>query len=329
MPLDHFLPATYIAGFSTDTNPVRRQRRVWVADKQAGKIFETAASNVCAINDFYTLETSQFDAPRVVDAQFSYYEGPLANAIDHLISGVIDAHTWLTVLVRFVAGLLVRGPDFNRRFLRRFSDSFRAELAKLDPVFHGRDNTNLARIHEHQRLLAPICGAAWTVLETSGGVEQITNDLGFIGFEHVQTKYRGIAVPLDRHHILTLRPRLQAILAIARAGTWVPEIRFGKLSDEQHVAFTTTVGAAAQRFVFGPTDRAVTPHIIKQEMPPLVPDPADLGFLAGRRASVHEMLFFELLQKIGTPPHRPDPKIYIDFSEKIRKAEAAGRWVDI
>jgi hypothetical protein len=132
-----------------------------------------------------------------------------------------------------------------------------------------------------------------------------------------------------RHHILTLTPRLQAILAIAKAGTWVPEIRFGKLSDEQHIAFTTTVGAAAQRFVFGPTDRAVTPHIIKQELPPLVPDPAHLGFLAGRQASVHEMLFFELLQKIGTPPHRPDAKIYIDFSEKIRKAEAAGRWVDI
>ncbi len=30
-------------------------------------------------------------------------------AINHLISGVVDAHTWLTVLVRFVAGLLVRG----------------------------------------------------------------------------------------------------------------------------------------------------------------------------------------------------------------------------
>jgi hypothetical protein len=270
MPLDHFLPATYIAGFSTDTNPIRRERRVWVADKQTGKIFETAASNVCAINDFYTLKSSQFDADsrRVVDEQFSYYEGPLANAINLLIRGVVDAHTWLTVLIRFVAGLLVRGPDFNHRFLRRFSDSFRTELGKLDPVFYGRDNTNFARILEHQRLLAPICGATWTVLETSGGVEQITNDLGFVGFEHVQTRYRGIAVPLDRHHILTLTPRLQAILAIAKAGTWVPEIHFGKLPDKQHIAFTTTVGAAAQRFVFGPTDRAVTPHVMKQDLPP-------------------------------------------------------------
>ena len=167
------------------------------------------------------------------------------------------------------------------------------------------------------------------MLAASGGVEQITNDLGFIGFERVQTKYRGIAVPLDRYHILTLTPRHQAILAIAKAGIWVPEIRFGKLSDEQHIAFTATVGAGAQRFVFGPTERAVSPHIIKQELPPLVLDPADLDFLTGRRASVHEMLFFELLQKIGTPPHHPDAKIYIDFSKKIQKAEALGRWVDI
>jgi hypothetical protein len=264
-----------------------------------------------------------------VDAQFSHYEGPLANAINHLISGVIDAHTWLTVLVRFVAGLLVRGPDFNRRFLRRFSDSCRAELAKLDPVVYGSDNTNFARILENQRLLAPICGAAWTVPETSGGVEQITNDLGFIGFEHVQTHDRGIAVPLGPHRVLTLTPRLQAFLAIAKAGTWVPEIRFGKLSDEQHIAFTTTVGVAAQRFVFGPTDRAVTPHVIRQELPPLVPDPADLGFLASRLATVHDMLFFQLLTVIGTPPHHPDAKIYIDFSKKIEKAEALGRWVNI
>ena len=109
MPLDHFLPATYIAGFSADTNPVRRQRRVWVADKQAGKIFETAASNVCAINDFYTLESSQFDAPRIVDAQFSGYEGPLANAINHLVAQIkqkTPAHHFS--LARGVGGPLAR-----------------------------------------------------------------------------------------------------------------------------------------------------------------------------------------------------------------------------
>jgi len=136
-------------------------------------------------------------------------------------------------------------------------------------------------------------------------------------------------VPLDRHHILTLTPRLQAFLAIAKAGKWVPEIRFGKLSDEQHVSLTRTVGAAAQRFVFGPTDRAVTAHIIKRELPPLVPDPGDLGFLAGRRASVHEMLFFQLLEIVGSPPRHPNAKIYIDFSKRIRRAEALGRWVDV
>ena len=242
---------------------------------------------------------------------------------------MIDAYTWLTVLVCFVAGLLVRGPDFNRRFLRRFSDPLRSQLAKLDPVFYGPDNTNLARIFQHQRLLAPICGAAWTILETSGAAEQITNDLGFIGFEHVQTHYRGIAVPLDPYHILTLRPTLQAFLAIANAGTWLPELRFGKLSDKQHIAFTRIVGAVAERFVFGPTERAAAPHTIKQDLPPLVPDPADLRFLAGRHASVHETLFFELLEINSTPPHRPGGKIYIDFSKKIQKVAALGRSVDI
>jgi hypothetical protein len=133
------------------------------------------------------------------------------------------------------------------------------------------------------------------------------------------TLRRIIAVPLDLHHILILTPRRQAFLALAKTGTWVPELRFGKLSDEQDLAFTRTLGAAAQRFVFRPTERAVTPHIIKQDLPPLVPDPADLGFLAGRQASVHEMLFFQLLEIFRTPPSRPDAKIYIDFSKKVQQ----------
>jgi hypothetical protein len=238
---------------------------------------------VCAIHDFYTLKSLQFDASRVVDAHFSYYERPLATAFGQRISGVIDAHAWLTVLVRFVAGLLVRGPDFNRRFLRRSSDPLRTELAKLAHIFYGSD--------KHQRLLAPICGAEWTVLETSGRVEQSTNDLGFIGFEHLEAHCRRIAVPLDPYHILTLRPRLQASLAIANAGMWVPELRFGKLSDEQQ-----TVGTAAHRFLFGPSEPAVTPHVIKQDLPPLHPDPADLGSLRAAKPACTRCSSFNSLR---------------------------------
>jgi hypothetical protein len=73
----------------------------------------------------------------------------------------------------------------------------------------------------------------------------------------------------------------------------------------------------------------VTPHVIKQDLPPLLPDPADLGFLAGRQASVHEILFFQLLEIFRTPPSCQNAKIHVDFSKKVQQAEPLGRWMDI
>ncbi len=331
MPLHHFLPATYLAGFSDDPNPIRRQRRIWVGDKRTGNVFEAPVSRVCAINDFYTLREPGAWSPQIVDESWSFYERSLAPAIQQIILGTINAKTWLTVLVRFVAGLLVRGPDFNSRFLRRFHSAWPdlQQYGALHQSLLRPDNTNMARLMEVQRLLGPLCGARWCVRSTSGNIAQIVSDLGFVGFGNPETGATGLALPLDPYRVLTLTPRMEAFLAVARNGTWVPEIHWEQVTDADHMTFNATVAATAQRFIFGATEGAVRSHLRTQDLPPLVPEAADLGFIAGRRASVHEMLFFDLLGIIAKPPHHPEAKIYIDFSKKIERAEALGRWVDI
>jgi hypothetical protein len=145
MPLHHFLPATYLACFSTDVNPERRQRMLAVGDKKEGKVFNAPASKVCGINDLYTLTENKTN-PDLVDSAWTFYEKGLASALDQLIKGTITCQIWANTLIPFVTGLLIRGPDFNERFENRI---IRLGVAELAPS----DNTNVARLFENQRLV--------------------------------------------------------------------------------------------------------------------------------------------------------------------------------
>ncbi len=117
-PRQHFIPATFLAGFSSDGNPTRRDRYLHVLRRGQSESFSAKAANVGCISDFYALQATGHDLnPGQVDDVWAGYEGRLAQAIEWLVSGEpIDARLWLRVLVPFVAGLFVRGPDFNQRF---------------------------------------------------------------------------------------------------------------------------------------------------------------------------------------------------------------------
>ena len=94
-----------------------------------------------------------------MDSVWGGYESRFAVALDGLISGSLDAAIWLRVLVPFVAGVLVRGPDFNHRFTRR------TQGFQFTP---DKDNINSVRLLELQRLLAPVLAARWQVFKTNG-----------------------------------------------------------------------------------------------------------------------------------------------------------------
>lgn len=152
MPLDHYLPATFLASFSQELCQPRRKSLLAVGDviKKREPRWDKA-ENLAARNNFYT--TDNVD-PRIIDKIWLGYESTFDSAVNALIGGNIDALTWARTLVPFVAAMLVRGPDFNTRFESRpFIRSY-AQDRKL-----SADNANGARVMELQRLLGPIAAA--------------------------------------------------------------------------------------------------------------------------------------------------------------------------
>lgn len=313
MPLDHYLPATYIARFSNDLSGPRRNRRVWAVDKRSGRAFQTSAGNLCAENDFYTISHNQ---PRIVDDIFSVYEGSLSESIDNLITRTIDALAWAQTLVPFASGLLVRGRDFDQRFARRLFIAFGAAISSV--LRGGTDNTNLARLMEMQRLQASVLGAKWTVVAAAGGLQQITNDLAFNAHLESSSGSKGIAIPIGLHHIVTIIPTTSRhVVAIGRGGKWYPKIEYATMTEAQQDGFNHCLATSAQRFLIGPDEAAVARYANRQNAPPQVPEPSMLGFMSGAMARQYEHTYARLLTALDTPPSIDGEEIYVDFEGNI------------
>lgn len=138
MPFDHYIPASYLGRFSSEEDRPRRRRRLWIADQQQGRVLWQAAETICGARDFYSVSSSL--DPRLIDKMWTSYEPDLNRALDRLITGQLDAAQWLKTLVRFVAALLVRGPDFDVRFNARF-DWFGGALGRYLTTASDRNSS--------------------------------------------------------------------------------------------------------------------------------------------------------------------------------------------
>lgn len=308
MPLQHFLPATYLACFSTDTNPERRRRILAVGDKEDGKVFSAPASRVCGKNDFYTLADST-DNPDLVDRVWTFYEKGLALAFDQLIQGTIPCSIWANTLVPFVTGLLTRGPDFNQRFESRLAD------IGVTPVLGPGDNTNLARLMESQRLSSSVLGAKWIVLRAYGDDPLITNDLGYAPFANPSTHDFGIAIPISLEYILMIAPKLKRKIAIGLGGIWWPIIEHLDLPENDHIGLNQTVASFSQRFLFGPSSDSVSRYLYEQKELTKVPEPEELGFMNGSLARIHEMTWLDLMTTLSTKPAHDGDLLCVNYME--------------
>lgn len=297
MPLHHYLPATYLASFSKDLSLPRRDRVIAIGDKRSKRVFSAPAARVGAIRDFYTLVSAPKDDPQLLEKIWAQYETDLADAVERLVSRSPDALTWAHVLVPFITGLLVRGPDFNERF-----------EARIKPWRHlaGPDNTNLARLMEVQRLLGPIAAAKWIVMEARGEGSLMTNDVGFAAFVNPDGRW-GLAIPLGRGHVLGLIPRRRGPVAVARDGKWRPIIEYVDLRPDNHRHLNITLAEGAHRFIFGPDELTVTRYLGHgRDSPSRVPEPYDLGFISGPLAMVHEFTWHRLVGVLAKPPDHED-----------------------
>ncbi len=306
MAFQHFLPATYLAFFSSQISTPRRNSVIWVGDKLSGKIFQSKVGSIAAINNFYTLlaQDKSNNDPNMIDKIWGAYEAGLAEAIKQLITNTIDGETWIRTLVPFVASLFVRGPDFNNRFKSRFSfhddTSNDAKEIRQWPV--SDDNINQARAIELQRLLAPISAAKWTVFKTSGSESLITSDLSFALYTDPQTQEQGVAIPLAHDHILAIVLKQRWVVAEFVDGKWFPNITYITLDDDNHKGFNEAISALSQKWLYGPDKYSIEKYVtILSSQQTFPPDVVSLGGLSPRDLRIHEFTWHRLATVLSKP----------------------------
>ncbi len=296
MTKHHYLPATYLGEFSSDiTTMPRRNRILAVGDKKNHDTFLAPAKDVGYIKNFYTLVESKNDT-EVVDEIWGEYESNLSIAIEELVEGNINGETWARVLVPFVSAMLVRTPDFNERFSKRLN------LLGIPDDILTEDNVNHARVMELQRLLGPVTVAKWTVFQISGVGSLITNDIGYSPFADGPTREIGIAIPLNKTHVLSVVPKNQRVICSIEDGDWVPNIRYITLFEGNHQQFNKAIAANADRFVFGPDEKTIGEYIDPAVFDRNRPNPFALGFQSGRMARAHEFTWHRLVPVLERNP---------------------------
>jgi hypothetical protein len=294
MALDHYLPATYLASFSDEEVVPRRERRILCGDIQTKKCRWDKVGNIAAENDFYRVESKDLFP---VDSVWGGYESQFATALEELISGSLEAEKWLRVLVPFVAGILVRGPDFNQRFTRR------VQKLQFTP---DKDNINSVRLIELQRLLAPVLVARWQVFEINGSENLIANDIGFAPYTDTNTGSLGITVPLNKQYTLALTPKLERPIIVAREDRWFPLIEYTKLKLNNQDDLNKTLAVGARRFIFGSNESTIQSLLHEKRRNTRVPEPGEIGFISGPHAAVHEFTWHKLVSAISKKPSSKD-----------------------
>lgn len=254
MSRDHYLPAAFMGGFSIDTSsPRARERPLWVGFRNDIVIpVLSSAQSVGFRRDFYTVA----DGAASVDAVWSGYESKLLGAIAELLDPTEDgvsAETWLRTLVPFVAGLFVRGPDFDRRFDARI-----AGVVDASSLAWQKTNRNQARLLEMQRLLAPVMAARWVLVKFAANTSVVTNELGLaltgtLGSDKVQ----GWVVPLNSKAVLGILPTPGRRILVRRAGRWRSVIETVHLTRGGEAGLNESMAHAAREFVLGPTQSSV------------------------------------------------------------------------
>lgn len=298
MPLQHYLPAVYLAGFSNQSTSPSRDRNIYVGDKQTGKIFRSKAANVGCINNLYTLADESKGGNSIdIDLIWSKYETRLEMALNDLINRSSNANDWCRILVPFVTCLLVRGPDFTDRFNTRFT-GMNLPLSA--------DNANGARIIELQRLLGPISAAKWVVMKIRGDGLLFTNDLGYCPFRSPEDKEIGLAVPLSPHFILGIIPKKERVVLNYREGSWYPLIKYVTLNSGNHLGFCEEIARFAQRFIFGSDQLSIGKYLNDKGVPPFAVAFSQKDFINPRMARAHEFTWHRLVSVLDKSPETSD-----------------------
>lgn len=271
MAKDHFIPAALLGNFSAERNGPLRLRRIAVQRRGCNPQL-TRAENVGYAHDLYKV-TSQSKSS--VDDSWSQFERRLPEAISVLeASQAIEAEIWLRVLVPYVASLFVRGLEWEKRYISRFTDAWGQDILTspaLDSKSMRSDegagstirdiltesNSNSSRLIELQRILALVTCAKWNIVHSVSTEPFLNNDLGMTGTIVPNTNEIGLVVPLSRTVAVRLFPRDRRWVVRWDRDKWLAVVDHDYLSRPKLAGLNRAVAAAARDFVVGPDIKSV------------------------------------------------------------------------
>lgn len=299
MPLDHYIPASYLGLFSLDKSKIRfRDRKLFAYNFSSKNLYQTRAGNLCAINNYYD---------QTVDKLW-FFEGDIASAISSIIDQTIDAKQWITTMVPFVCSLLVRTPEFVERFQRR-----------LDNVVGiTREFKDGVRLFEFQRLLAPILVGDWRVLEAVGYGQVLLSDVGFLPFFDSHTRLKGVAVSIGPRHVLIIVPNRRRPVAFYDGNKWLPIIQYHKMEPGNLHSYNEAVANFAQKTIIGSTEENLRLYTArpKNYTPPNIED-ARLDFISGALTIPHEFTWHRIVSYLEEPPKEVADGLVVLNHEKL------------
>ncbi|HEX3568390.1 MAG TPA: hypothetical protein VHT70_01805 [Candidatus Saccharimonadales bacterium] len=253
MAKDHYLPAAFIGRFSAETTGRARERPVWAYNAPAQKVIEVNPNAIGHKRGLYDLTDGSVD-------KWHYYEQQLNRVLDAVAEEQpVSLDDWTRVAVPFVAGLFVRGKEFNTRY-----EAYPTMKALYETGIITPDNTNNSRILRLQRLLGPVAAARWIVLHNDGDEQLISNNLGLMPAHDAQQHRDGWAIPLDTKTTLGLFPEKLRNVATYEDDTWHATIDHAHPASVVFSELRKESASAATEFIFGPTEdsvREVTDHV--------------------------------------------------------------------
>jgi hypothetical protein len=288
MTYQHFIPATFLAGFSSDGNPKRRKRRLFVGDLKTKKFWHSRVESMGGENNFYDLSGPE-EKKSAIDDSWGIIEGKISKVIEKLINGTVTGKEWLGVLVPFISSILVRGVDFPIRFTQRM------QLISDDISI---DNINFARLLDLEFLLAPVLAGEWLLFKKEGEGSFITNDVGFTGFKNNMGK-KGVAIPITNEYLLGIVPKRKRIILKYMDNDWQPLIKRISLNINNHNGFNLNMAKTTKRFIYGRDENVIKSLLQESEGANVFLDPFIPGlFLSGRNSKVHKNAWHKLTSMV-------------------------------
>ena len=125
----HFIPATYLAGF---TDKWERVGRFWAVPKNNTSAYGTNANDACAIRDYNRLDVGE-DPNLIEDWYGDTVESDIGESLNNIRgSGNLPENKELTPLLILLAILFSRNPTFRSNTAMAYESMCRAYLSMLE-----------------------------------------------------------------------------------------------------------------------------------------------------------------------------------------------------